>query len=46
VVSEEMLFENVNGRTDAGRTDADGDGRTLDDGRSVITIAHPEHKLR
>ena len=31
-VSEEKSFENVNGRTD---------GRT-DDGRKVITIAHPE----
>ena len=35
--SEEKSFENVNGRTH-GRMD----GRT-DDGRKVITIAHPEH---
>ena len=35
--SEEKSFENVNGLTH-GRTDA----RT-EDGRKVITIAHPEH---
>ena len=35
-VSEEKSFENVNGRTDRCT-----DGRT-DDGRKVITIAHPE----
>ena len=35
-VSEEKSFENVNGRTHGGT-----DART-DDGRKVITIAHPE----
>ena len=35
--SEEKSFENVNGWTH-GRTDA-----WTDDGRKVITIAHPEH---
>ena len=40
MASEEKSFENVNGRTD-GRTDARTDGR-MDDGRKVITIAHPE----
>ena len=45
--SEEKSFENVNEQmhrqTDA-RTDAWTDRRT-DDGRKVITIAHPEHSL-
>ena len=36
VVSEEKMFENVDGRTD-GRTD---DGRT-DDGVTGILLAHP-----
>ena len=47
VCSEEMLFENVNRRrTDGHRTDADRTaGRTLDDRRRAITIAHPEHML-
>ena len=35
--SEEKSFENVNGWTDTQM-----DGRT-DDGRKVITIAHPDH---
>ena len=38
VMSDEMSFKNVNGH----RTD----GRTLDDGRSAITKAHPKHMLR
>ena len=36
--SEEKSFENVNGRMDARMH-----GWTDDDGRKVITIAHPEH---
>ena len=47
VVSEEMSFETVNGRTPDGRqTDAgqtpDAVHQTPDDGQSVITIAHPD----
>ena len=37
VVSEEKMFENVDGRTDDGRTT---DGRTTDAGVTGILIAH------
>jgi len=41
VVSEEMLFENVNRRLLAGQPDR----QTQDDRQRAITKAHPEHML-